>query len=247
MRRDLAAIANTPLDMPGGGQVPLKDVATVSAASAPAEIDHDQASRFLDVTADVAGGDVRGTVDRVRGAVKDLPLPVGYHVEVSSDVVVSKNADRSTLIYAAFVVVGVFLLLQAALRSWRRAALLFCALPLALAGGVATAPIAGGPLTVGALVGFLAVFGVAVRAGLVVMRDLDGSPTASSAVFPTMVSAVGLVLVMLPFAVVGDIAGLEVVRPLALVVIGGMASTVLVMLVLLPALHLRWNRSAARP
>ena len=246
MRTDLSAIANTPLDMPGGGQVPLKDVATVSMRSAPTEIDHDQASRFIDVTADVPGGDVRGTVDRVRGAVGNLALPVGYHVEVSSDVVVRKNADRNTLIYVAFVAVGVFLLLQAALRSWRRAAVLFCALPLALAGGVVTAPIAGGPLTVGALVGFLAVFGVAVRAGLVVMRDLDSSPTASSAVFPTMVSAVGLVLLMLPFAVVGDIAGLEVMRPLALVVIGGMASTVLVTLVLLPALRLRWNM-AARP
>ena len=255
MRGDLPAIANLPLDTPSGSQVPLKDVATVSMQPAPAEIDHDQASRFVDVTADVPGGDVRGTVDRVRNAVRNLALPVGYHVEVSSDVVVNQNADRDTLIYAAFAAVGVFLLLQAALRSWRRAALLFCALPLALAGGAATAPIAGGPLTVGALAGFLAVFGVAVRAGLVVMRDLrfaatdSGSDAAGAdadhravrrSVFPTMVSAVGLALLMLPFAVVGDISGMEVMRPLALVVIGGMVTTVVVTLVLLPAVCLRW-------
>lgn len=290
MRGDLAAIANMPLDTPGGGQVPLKDVATVSMQPAPAEIDHDQASRFLDVTADVPGGDVRGTVDRVRGAVKDLALPVGYHAEVSSDVVLKQNTDRKTLIYAAFAAVGAFLVFQAALRSWRRAALLFCALPLALAGGAVTAPIAGGPLTVGALVGFLVVFGVAVRAGLVVMRDMQAATADSSrgtvdsdasnaeaadpevadpetadpetaarestssgtsraatlqtavrrSVFPTGVSAVGLALLALPFAVVGDIAGMEVVRPLALVVLGGMVTTLLVTLVLLPAAYLRW-------
>ncbi|MEY9931793.1 Cu/Ag efflux pump CusA [Catenulispora sp. GP43] len=246
MRGDLTAISNLPLDTPGGGQVPLKDIATVSMQPAPAEIDHDQASRYLDVTAEVPGGDVHGTVDRVRSAVKNLPLPVGYHIEVSSDVVVNQDADRNTLLYVGAVAVGVFLVFQAALRSWRRAVLLFCAVPLALAGGVATAPIAGGPLTLGALAGFLAVFGVAVRAGLVLMRDMERSEADAvdkavrRSVFPTVVTAVGLVLVALPFAVVGDISGMEVMRPLALVVIGGMVTTTLVMLVLLPALSLRW-------
>ncbi|MEY9910032.1 Cu/Ag efflux pump CusA [Catenulispora sp. MAP12-49] len=252
MRGDLSAIGNLPLDTPGGGQVPLKDVATVSMQPAPAEIDHDQASRFIDVTADVPGGDVRGTVDRVRGAVKNLALPVGYHVEVSSDVVLNQNNDRRTLIYVAFVAVGVFLLLQAALRGWRRALLLFCALPLALSGGAVTAPIAGGPLTVGSLVGFLAVFGFAVRAGLVVMREMQATGAARKSVFPTVVSAAGWALVSLPFVVVGDIAGMEVVRPLALVVLGGMVTTLLVTLVLLPAAYLRWFAGdvvddAARP
>jgi Cu/Ag efflux pump CusA len=252
MRGDLSAIGNLPLDTPSGGQVPLKDVATVSMQPAPAEIDHDQASRFIDVTADVPGGDVRGTVGRVRGAVKNLALPVGYHVEVSSDVMLNQNNDRRTLIYVAFVAVGVFLLLQAALRGWRRALLLFCALPLALAGGAVTAPIAGGPLTVGSLVGFLAVFGFAVRAGLVVMREMQAAGAVRKSVFPTVVSAVGWALVSLPFVVVGDIAGMEVVRPLALVVLGGMVTTLLVTLVLLPAAYLRWFAGdvvddAARP
>jgi Cu/Ag efflux pump CusA len=255
MRGDLSAISNLPLDTPTGGQVPLKDVATVSMQPAPAEIDHDQASRYLDVTAEVPGRDVRGTVDRVRGAVQNLALPAGYHVEVSSDVVQNQNTDQRTLIYVAFAIIGAFLVFQAALRSWRRAALLFCALPLALAGGAVTAPIAGGPLTVGALVGFLAVFGVAVRAGLVVMRDMQAASVTSDpetprsesvqravrrSVFPTVVSAVGLALLALPFAVAGDVAGMEVMRPLALVVLGGMVSTLLVTLVLLPAAYLRW-------
>ncbi|OLE20017.1 MAG: hypothetical protein AUG49_26370 [Catenulispora sp. 13_1_20CM_3_70_7] len=251
MRGDLTAIANLPLDTPGGGQVALKDVATVSMQPPATEIHHDQASRYIDITADVPGGNVRGVVDRVRAAVGNVALPTGYHVQVSSDVVLRQDGDREALIYSLVVAVGVFLLLQAALRSWRRAALLFCALPLALAGGVATAPIAGGPLTVGALIGFLAVFGVAVRAGLVVMRDIqlseaeaaDAEPVATAvrrSVFPTVVSTVGLALLSLPFAVVGDLAGLEVLRPLALVVIGGMVTTALVMLILLPALHLRW-------
>jgi Cu/Ag efflux pump CusA len=108
---------------------------------------------------------------------------------------------------------------------------------------------------VGALVGFLAVFGVAVRAGLVVMRDMQAASVTSDpetprsesvqravrrSVFPTVVSAVGLALLALPFAVAGDVAGMEVMRPLALVVLGGMVSTLLVTLVLLPAAYLRW-------
>lgn len=261
MRATLADVQNLPLNAPNGGQVALRDVASVTQEPTPTEVDHDQASRYVDVVAGVRGETLGTVLGKVETLVRGVALPVGYHAEVLSDKQQRQSDNRLTWIYAAGAAIGIFLLLQAALRSWGRAALLFGTVPLGMAGGAVTAAIAGSPLTAGALVGFLAVFGLAVRSGLVVLRDLqrreDASPhtlradlavlVAQDSAFPTVVTTVGLVLAMLPFAFAGDIAGLEIARPLALVVIGGAITSALVSLVLLPALCVRWSFRRRHP
>lgn len=291
-RADPSAIGNLMLDAPDGTQVALKDIAKVTEAPAPAEIDHIQASRFLDVTSDVRGQDLGGVIARVQTAVQTIAMPSGYHAEVFSDVAQKQSSDRRTLLTVLGVAVGVFLLLQAALRSWTLAVLLFLSAPLAVVGGAVTAPSAGGPTTAGALIAFLGVYGLAIRGGLSLLREVrqgergyegewEGGPehghehghepgpehvyaldhdretspgmradlmrsAARKAAFPTLVTAVGLTLALLPFAVVGDVAGLEVARPLALVTIGGLVSSTLVTLLVLPALYTRlFARTAA--
>ncbi|MEY9967232.1 Cu/Ag efflux pump CusA [Streptacidiphilus sp. MAP12-16] len=258
VRQNLDDLQNLLLDTPSGDQVKLKDIATVSIQPAAAEIDHDQASRFLDVTAGVRGQDLSGTLSRVRSAVRTVELPLGYHAEISSGLQQTQGADLRLVLYVLGCTAGVFLLFQAAMRSWTRALMLLLTVPLALAGGALTAMVNGPHMTTGALAGFLALLGVAVRGGLTLVRrtqvlQLEGGLTqresvlaaARVSVLPTLATAVGLALLLVPFTLRGDIAGMELARPLALVVLGGLVSTTLVTLFLLPALQL-WLPGARR-
>jgi Cu/Ag efflux pump CusA len=245
VRANLGDVQNLMLDTPNGGQVPLKDVASVSIAPAPTEIDHDQASRYLDITARLHGVDADTAVSRVQAAVRGVALPLGYHAEVSSGLAQQQGAALRIILVAIGCALGALLLFQAALRSWSRATLLFVTLPLSLAGGALTAYAAGRTLTAGTLIGFLGVLALAVRGGLRVLRrtrelELNGRSGAAGiaareASFPVVASAVGVVLMVAPFVVRGDLAGLELVRPLAFVLIGGAVTATVVTLFLLPA------------
>ncbi|MBF9070438.1 efflux RND transporter permease subunit [Streptacidiphilus fuscans] len=244
-RSNLGEIQNLLLDTPSGGVVPLKDVASVTVAPAPKEVDHDQASRYLDITANVRGQDLSTTVSRVQNAVQGVALPLGYHAEASSGLNEQQNGALRIILVVLGCLIGTLLLFQAAFRNWSRAALLLLSLPLSLAGGALTALFAGRTLTAGTLIGFLGVFAFAVRGGLLVLRraqqlDAEGRPDAALAAareasVPLVASAVGLILLVLPFTVRGDIAGTELVRPLSLVLIGGVITATVVTLLLLPA------------
>ncbi|MGD0998018.1 MAG: efflux RND transporter permease subunit, partial [Thermoleophilia bacterium] len=131
VRQNLTDIQDLLLDSPHDGRVPLKKVAAVAIEPTPTEIDHDEVSRYLDVTAAVKGADLGSVVANVEQRVQSVALPLGYHAEVFSDVEQRQGADRRTLLYTLGVVAGIFLLLQAAFRSWSRAALLLLTLPLA--------------------------------------------------------------------------------------------------------------------
>ncbi|MEY9845279.1 Cu/Ag efflux pump CusA [Streptacidiphilus sp. BW17] len=252
VRANLGDIQNLLLDTPSGGVVPLKDVASVTIAPAPKEIDHDQASRYLDITANVHGQDLGTTVSRVQNAVQGVALPLGYHAEASSGLSEQQNGALRIILVALGCLIGTLLLFQAAFRNWSRAALLLLSLPLSLAGGALTALFAGRTLTTGTLIGFLGVFAFAVRGGLLVLRraqQLDGQgrlepalAAAREASVPLVASAVGLILLVLPFTVRGDVAGTELVRPLSLVLIGGVITATVVTLLLLPAFAGRGRR-----
>ncbi|SEL66373.1 efflux RND transporter permease subunit [Streptacidiphilus jiangxiensis] len=245
VRANLGDIQNLLLDTPSGGQVPLKDVATVAIAPAPTEIDHDQASRYLDITATLHGVDADTAVSQVQTAVRKVTLPEGYHAEVSSGIAEQQGAALQIILVAIGCALGTLLLFQAALRSWPRAGLLLASLPLSLAGGALTAYAAGSAISAGELIGFLGVLALAVRGGLRVLRrtrelELAGHGGASAvaareASFPVVASAIGLILLVAPFTLRGDIAGLELVRPLSFVLMGGAVTATVVTLLLLPA------------
>jgi Cu/Ag efflux pump CusA len=253
VRQNLTAIQDLPLDTPNGGTVPLKKVAAVAIEPAPTEIDHDQVSRYLDVTAAVKGADLGSVVANVKRQVQSIALPLSYHAEVFSDLQQRQGADRRTLLWALGVAAAIFLLLQAAFQSWGRAALLLVTLPLALVGGLLAALPAGRLLTVGALIGFITVFTIALRNGILLIRRLRRQErehpagggaglvvraTAETAV-PVVVTAVALALAVLPFVARGTIPGMEILRPLGLVVVGGLVTSTLYSLFILPALYLR--------
>ena len=278
LRHSVDDVRNLRIDLPGGGQVPLGSVANVSIVPSPNVIKHEDVSRYLDIGIDVRGRDVDAVADDIQQAIRAVDFPFEYHAEVLDDYQ-NTESERSFFIGLAIsALLVIFLLLQASLSSWRMAAVLFVALPAALTGGLLAALIDGGPITIGSLVGFLALYGLAARAGVLFVkrchavedrrRELIGPKRASRVaglddeadVFaltlvrgvaakrfaPSVATAVALVLVFLPLALAGGV-GFEVVQPMAVVVVGGVVTTTLLNLFVVPALYLRFGSRPEGP
>jgi Cu/Ag efflux pump CusA len=272
LRHSVDDVRNLRVDLPGGGQVPLGSVANVSIVPSPNVIRHEDVSRYLDIGIDVSGRDVDAVADDIQQAIRAVDFPLEYHAEVLDDYQHTESDRLFFIGLAISALLGIFLVLQASLSSWRMAAVLFVALPAALSGGLLAALIDGGLITIGSLVGFLAVYGLAARGSVLFVkrchaiedhrREPIGPERASRVaglddeadVFamklvrdvaatwfvPSVATAVALVLVFLPLALAGGV-GFEVVQPMAVVVLGGVVTTTLLNLFVLPALYLRFG------
>jgi Cu/Ag efflux pump CusA len=251
IRANVADIENLPLDSPQAGRIPLKAVARVSVEPALTEIDRDMASRYVDITADAGGDGAGSVVSRVREGLLGFALPLGYRADVFSALQDQRSIDDRILLYVLVAALGAFLLLQTAFESWSRAILVFVTLPLAVCGGAVAALADGGLLTLGALVGLMAVFGVAVRNEIALVRrceELERSHVdtpridlvvraAREAAFPVLLTASCAALAVLPLVAAGNVEGMEILRPLGLAVIGGLVTSTAFTLLVLPALY----------
>jgi Cu/Ag efflux pump CusA len=169
-------------------------------------------------------------------------------------------AQQRLVSLAVAALIGMFLLLQAAFRSWRLAMLVFLTLPVALVGGVLAAFAGGGTLSLGSLVGLLAVLGIAARNGIMLISHYQRLEQDEGLLFgpglvvrgakerlvPVLITAVASAVALLPLIVVGNIPGLEIVRPLAIVMLGGLLTSTLLNLFILPALYVRFGTSVER-
>jgi Cu/Ag efflux pump CusA len=248
VRSNLTELGNLLIDTPSGGQVALKDVAALTVRPEPAAITHDDAVRSVEVAAQVTG-DPAAVVSAVRARLARVPMPYEYHAEVFGNATAQHADGTRALAYGAVALVGVFLLLQAAVVSWRRAGLMLASLPLSVAGGVLTAPIAGGVGSTGSLAGLLAVAALALRASVLLGRRIRAGEAAGAAdgriavvataarerALPLVLSVLATAAVLLPTAIAGTQAGLEFLHPLAVTMLGGLVSLILVQAFLLPA------------
>ena len=253
LRRSEANVRNLLIDGQDGNSVRLGDVAHVTVRPAPSVIHRDAVSRRLDVVADITGraaGDVAGDVrERLSHATF---FPTEYHAEVLTDSTAKEIGATAVAGTAIAILVTVFLLLQVALRSWRIAALVFATLPVAAAAGVLASLLDGTELSLGALAGLVAILAFAARGSLLLVRRLQelgahgGDTPAADAVkagareqaLPILTATLATTALLLPFAVRGDIAGLEIVRPMAIVMLGGLVASALLTLFVVPALYL---------
>jgi Cu/Ag efflux pump CusA len=186
-----------------------------------------------------------------------VPMPYEYHAEVFGNAAAAQAGLLRALGYTAAALIGIFLLLQAAVASWRRAGLLMLSLPLSVAGGVLAAPLAGGMWSVGALGGLVAVLALAIRSSVVLgyrirAREQAGitSPRAVLEVarertVPVLQAVLITAAVLAPLAILGDQPGLEFLHPMAVTMLGGLVSLLLVQLFVLPALLLSTAGRAA--
>jgi CzcA family heavy metal efflux pump len=247
-RSDLTSIRQLLIDTPNGGHVRLGRVAAVRVMPSPTVITRQAVSRYVDVTANVAG-DVGAAAARVRSALASVAFPAETHPEV----IVAKGQPEGRLIsIGVALALAIFLLLQAGFGSWRLAALAFAMLPVALVGGLLAALADGGTLSFGSYMGLLAVLGMAARQSVLLItryRNLErherarfGAPMvvrgAQERLGPVLTASVASALVLAPLAVAGPVAGYEIVHPMAIVVLGGLVTSTFVNLFVLPALYL---------
>lgn len=264
LRSEPANLASLLIATPSGDYVKLGDIAKVTLTPFPTVITHEASSRSLDVTADVSGRALVSVLADVKTRVAGIAMPLEYHAEVVADVARQQGADLHLLWMILAALLGVLLVLQAAFGSWRAAALVFVALPLTLAGGALTGFAVGGAWSLGGLLGFAAVFVVAVRTIVPLAhryqhQDMEagglGAPDDGRGLVlritaeqfgPVLLTVLGTAAVLLPLLVLGRTAGLEILFPLAAVALGGLLSTALVALVLVPALFVRLGPGARR-
>jgi Cu/Ag efflux pump CusA len=258
IRQNLTDIENLLIDRPGGGHVRLGDVAGVNVRPTPSVISHDATSRSLDVGASISGRSLADVTADIETRLQDVEFPLEHHAEVLADQAEQRAAEGRMLSFAIAAAIGIFLLLQAAFGSWRLASVVFLALPMALVGGVLAAFITGGEISLGSLMGFFAALGIAARHAIATtgryrhLERNEGEAFGPGLVLrgsrerflPIVVSALVAGVALLPLVVMGNIPGLEVVHPMAVVILGGLITSTLLNLFVMPALYLRFGVSA---
>jgi CzcA family heavy metal efflux pump len=260
-RTDLEAMRRLRISLPAGGDAPLGDVTDIQIAPAPNVIQREGASRRIDVTCDAKGRDLGGVAREIEDKVKALPFDHGYHPEILGEYAARQESKNRLLALSALALLGILLLLHTDFRSLRLVLLIFVSLPFALIGGVAATLLSGGVLSLGSLVGFVTVLGIAARNGIMLIshyRHLEteeGHPFGNELVLrgseerlaPILMTALATGLALLPIVVGGNKPGHEIEYPLAVVILGGLITSTLLNLLLMPALYLRFGSARRQP
>jgi CzcA family heavy metal efflux pump len=255
-RSDVTALEQLPIDTPSGARVKLKDVATVALKPNPNAIERQGDSRRLDVGATVEGRDLGSVVRDLNRKLATVSFDRGYHAEVLGEYKERQAAQSRLLTSATVAGFLILLLLQTAFRSWRLSVLVFLTLPMALVGGVLAARLGGGVLSVGSLVGFFTVFGIAARNGILLINHCQhleqvegmefGLPLvvrgAMERLAPILMTTLATGLALVPLVVLGQRPGQEIEHPLAVVILGGLVTSTLLSLFVFPSLYLRFHR-----
>jgi heavy metal efflux system protein len=252
-REDLRSLERLPIPLPGGGQVPLAEVATLDIAPGPNQVSREDGKRRVVVTANVRGRDLGTFVAEAQAAIKGVAIPAGYWLGYGGTFEQLQSASARLSVVVPLTLLLIFGLLVMALGSGRDALVIFSGVPLALTGGVLALWLRDLPLSISASVGFIALSGIAVLNGLVMVSFIrgllaQGKPLAEAIMEgaltrlrPVLMTALVASLGFVPMAL-NTGTGAEVQRPLATVVIGGVISATVLSLLVLPALY----RSVAR-
>ena len=257
LRDSISDVSDLMIPKPDGSQVRLGDVADVSVVPAQTVINHEGISAYLDLGITVQGRSVPAVASDVDAAVHQLSYPVEYHTEVLTDFTQRQAIQQKLLIASVVALAGIYLLLQASVKSWLMAFSAFLLLLAALAGGVLTAFLTNGTLSIASLFGLLAVLGIAVRNALMLINHYQYLETEKGVRFgselvlrgsgervaPTVMTTLTTALALLPFIILGNLAGFEIVRPMAIIIIGGLTISTMLNLFALPALYLRYGAS----
>ena len=250
IRQNLTDVSQLLIDTPDGDSVPLGDVASVRIKPAELVINRDAVSRYVDVRVTASDRDSSSLWAEIERAIQQVKMPEEYHAEVVGEGggwVGGQWRLIGPIIAAAALI---FLFLQAALSSWRLAILVFVTLPAALIGGILVAAFGGGGVSFAAVVGLLAVFGFSVRNDIAFIRHAQSLETRESAeskavlmlraardlAVPIAASSLVTAAALLPLALAGNVAGLEMLHSLAAVILGGLVSATLFTLFVLPAI-----------
>lgn len=260
-RRDIDAVKTLLIDTPSGAQVPLHDVASVEIQPAPNAIKRIGSTRKLDVICNVDGRDLGSVATEIQDRVlNDVKFKSEYHPEFLGEYAEAQASRQRLFGLTAFSLIGILLLLQSDFQSMRSVLLIFLTLPFALVGGIAGAFLSGGVISLGSLIGFVTVLGVAARNGIMLMdhyRHLqreEGVPFgpeliirgAEERLAPILMTALTTGLALVPLVMTGNKPGQEIEYPMAFVILGGLVTSTLLNLFVLPPLFALFGRPFAQ-
>ena len=255
-RNSLSDIRQLLIDTPAGGQVRLEEVADIRIAPVPNVIEREGQSRKIDVSANVKGRDLGSVARDVETALQGVDFPLEFHAEVIGEFAERQAASRNLLLAGSVAVVAIYFLLVTSFGNFRMATLTFFTLPWALVGGLLAAFIIGGVLSLGSLVGLLTILGIATRNGIMMishfqhLEEEEGETFgpglvirgARERIAPIMMTALTTGLALVPLAIAGSIPGNEIEHPMAIVILGGLVTSTLLNLLVVPTLYLRFGR-----
>jgi CzcA family heavy metal efflux pump len=256
-RDSLEDVGKLQIDTPDGRYVHLEDVADVRIVPTPNAIMRESFSRTITVGANVEGRDLGSVVQELQQRLESVEFPLGVHAEVLGEFAERQAAQSRLLGFAAVAVIGIFLILLASFGSVRLATLAFVTLPMALVGGVLAAYFGGGIISIGSLVGFFTVLGIVARNGIMMvshykhLEDHEGMTFGPELVVrgsrerlaPILMTALTTGLALVPLVLSGNLPGQEIEYPMSIVILGGLITTTLLNLFVLPSLYLRYGSS----
>ena len=256
-RDSLTDIRELLLDTPTGGHVRLEQVADVRIRPTPNVIEHENLKRRLDVGANVRGRDLGSVVDEVEDRLDTIDFPHGYYPELLGEYAEREAVQKRMLGWGIVAVIAIFILLQTSFKSMRLATLSFVLLPSALVGGVLAAYFGGGVISLGSLVGFLTVLGISARNGILMINHFQHLEEHEGETFglglvmrgarerlaPILMTATTTALALVPLVIAGSIPGNEIEHPMAVVILGGLVTSTLLNLFVVPPLYLRFGAS----
>lgn len=278
VRQDLSSLRRLPIDLPAGtgptstatgantaaigstgtqnGYVLLGDVADVEIVPAPNEILREGVSRRIDVTCNVQGRDLGSVARDIQDRVGKLEFARGYHPEFLGEYMARQESQSRLLGLSALSLIGILLLLFVDFKSWKLTLLVFLTIPFALVGGVFSAALTGGVLSLGSLVGFVTVLGIAARNGIMLISHYRHLETEEGQEFgiplvlrgseerlaPILMTALTTGLALVPLIIGGNLPGHEIEHPMAVVILGGLVTSTLLNLFLLPPIYAAFGR-----
>jgi len=258
-RQNLTNVREMLIDTPDGGHVRLADVASVTVKPTANMIQRENAARRLDVQASAKGRDLGSVVADVEKRLQTVRLPLGYHAELQGEWKERQAASKTLMFLAIFAAIGILFLLETSFKSWRLGILSFVTLPSALVGGALAIYFSTGVVSLGSLVGFLTILGIAARNGIMMINHFqhlerfEGETFGPALVLrgarerlsPILMTTLATGLALVPLVVAGSIPGHEIEHPLAIVVLGGLITSTLLNLFIVPSLYLRFGKNAA--
>lgn len=251
-RRSAEALRALPFDTPDG-VVPLSELADVISTTGPSAINRENVKRRIIVSCNIEGRDLRGAINDIRNEIaEDITLPEGYYISYGGQFENEEEAGRILMLTSVGALLIIMLLLFGQFRSWSQTALILLNMPLALIGGVFILWITGGEVNIPAIIGFISLMGISTRNGMLLIshynslselplneRVVSGS---TDRLLPIVMTALTSALALVPLAVNGSEPGNEIQSPMALVILGGLISSTILNLYVVPAIYLLLNK-----